>query len=134
MARGFEELDVWKAAMNLAVLVHRQILPRLPDDERYALGRQLRRSIQSVPANIAEAHGRHHYQDASRFCYVARGSLEESLSHLRLAHSHGYVSDAVFAECEAAGGKTLALLNGYIRYLRRARGAESTKEPSVPYH
>jgi hypothetical protein len=87
VARGFEELEVWKAAMNLAELVHRQVLPQLPDHERYVMERQLRRSIQSVPANIAEAHGRHHYQDASRFCYIARGSWQVPFRGLRCPQS-----------------------------------------------
>jgi four helix bundle protein len=132
MARGFEELDVWKTAMTLAVLVHRQVLPRLPDHERYVRERQLRRSIQSVPANIAEAYGRHHRQDASWFCYVARGSLEESLSHLSLADKLQYLPDEIFAECEVVGGKTLALLNGYIRYLRQAYARTRSEDRGVP--
>jgi four helix bundle protein len=128
VARGFEELDVWKEAMNLAELVHRHVLTQLPDHERYVMGRQLRRSIQSVPANIAEAHGRHHYQDASRLGYIARGSLEENLSHLSLAHRLRYMLDDIFTECEAVGGKTLALLNGDIRYLRQAHDRTRSKD------
>jgi len=48
--------------------------------------------VQSIPANIAEGYGRYYYQDNVRFCYIARGSLEETLSHLVLAHELNYIS------------------------------------------
>ena len=99
------------------------MLPRLPADERFVLARQLRRSVQSVSANIAEAYGRFHYQDAIRFCYVARGSLLETYSHLILARDLGYI-----------GGREMTtyidLLNGYIDYLRRSKqGGRDVKAP-----
>jgi four helix bundle protein len=91
--KGLENLQVWHKARGLAVLVCKELLLMFPDEEKFALSQQLRRAVQSVPANIAEAHGRYHYQDAIRFCYIARGSLDETLSHLILAHDLGYIPD-----------------------------------------
>lgn len=104
-------------------MICKEVLPRLPADERFVLARQLRRSVQSVSANIAEAYGRFHYQDAIRFCYVARGSLLETYSHLILARDLGYI-----------GGREMTtyidLLNGYIDYLRRSKqGGRDVKAP-----
>ena len=79
--KGLESLKVWQKARALAVLVCKELLRMVPIEEKFALSQQLRRAVQSVPANIAEAHGRYHYQDAIRFCYIARGSLDETLSH-----------------------------------------------------
>ena len=70
---GIETLKVWQKAMDLAVKVYREIIPLLPVEEKYALASQLRRSAQSIPANIAEGYGRYYYQDNIRFCYIARG-------------------------------------------------------------
>lgn len=82
------------------------------------LSYQIRHSVQSIPANIAEGHGRYYYQDNVRFCYIARGSLEELLSHLVLAHDLGYLQNELF-EGLAQQGKSLArLINGYISYLK----------------
>lgn len=77
---GLEKLDVWCKARDFAVRVHKELLPLLPAEEKWALSQQIRRSSQSTPANIAEGHGRFYFQDNVRFCYIARGSLEETLS------------------------------------------------------
>ncbi len=79
--KGLESLQVWQKAMALAVAICKDFLPLIPSEEKYVLKDQLRRSIQSIPANIAEGFGRYYYQEGVRFCYIARGSLTESKSH-----------------------------------------------------
>ena len=41
---GLEKLDVWNKAQAFAVRVHKEILPILPVEEKYALSQQIRRS------------------------------------------------------------------------------------------
>jgi four helix bundle protein len=74
--KGLETLQVWQKAMALAVKVQQEILPLLPPEEKWAMAAQLRRSVQSIPGNIAEGYGRYYFQESVRFCYIARGSLE----------------------------------------------------------
>jgi four helix bundle protein len=119
--RGLEDLLAWQKAKELAVLICKEVLPRLPADERFVLARQLRRSVQSVSANIAEAYGRFHYQDAIRFCYVARGSLLETYSHLILARDLGYIGGREMTTYIDLLNEAARLLNGYIDYLRRSK-------------
>ena len=90
--QGLERLEVWRKAKEFALAVYREVLPQFPVEEKWALNQQIRRSVQSIPANIAEGYGRYYYQDNVRFCYIARGSLEETLSHLVLAHELNYIS------------------------------------------
>lgn len=128
--RGLETLEAWQRAQSLALAVCRDIVPRLPKTERWSLAIQIRRCAQSVPANIAEGFGRYYYQEGVRFCYVARGSLDELWSHLRLAVDLGYVKDADLARIWLALGDVRRLLNGYISFLKRSkRGAD---EPGAP--
>ena len=124
--RGLEGLYVWQEARKLAVKICREILPLLPGEEKFALSQQLRRSVQSVPANIAEAHGRYHFQDAIRFCYIARGSLDETLSHLLLSYDLGYISESLLEDCREIWRELYRLLNGYIKYLRRNQQGDSS--------
>ena len=81
---GLRRLKVWVKAKDFALKVYNQVLPLLPSEEKWNLNQQLRRSSLSISANIAEGYGRFYYQDNVRFCYIARGSLEETLSHLVL--------------------------------------------------
>src|SRR4030042_5654086 len=96
--QGLERLKVWKKARDLALDVYRNVLPLLPNEEKWGLNQQIRRSVQSVPANIAEGYGRYYYQENVRFCYLTRGSLEETLSHLVLAHELGYIPAAIYQQ------------------------------------
>lgn len=94
---NLDKLDVWVRAKDFAIMIYKEVVPCLPSDEKWNLTSQLKRSAQSVPANIAEGHGRYHFLDNVRFCYYARGSLSEVQSHIALAHELGYLSDETYS-------------------------------------
>jgi four helix bundle protein len=112
--------------------IYREILPCLPAEEKWGLCQQLRRSTTSIPANIAEGHGRYYYQDNVHFCYIARGSLEETLSHISFSYQVGYIPETLYRRVEQDGEKLSQMINGYITYLKRSKqgvgepGAHST--------
>ena len=93
------------------------------------MNQQLRRSSQSIPANIAEGHERFYFQDNVRFCYIARGSLEETLSHLVYAHKVGYISETLYKSFVVDGEDLNRLINGYIGFLKRSK--QGANEPGV---
>ena len=123
--RGLEKLDVWCKARDFAVRVNKEILSLLPPEEKWSLNQQLRRSSQSVHANIAEGHGRFYFQDNVRFCYIARGSLEETLSHLLMGYELKYIPKSLFDSLEQDGEKLTQLINGYIGYLKRSKQGQN---------
>jgi four helix bundle protein len=138
--KNLESLETWCKAKEFALRVYQEILPLLPSQEKWNLTQQLRRSASSIPANIAEGHGRYYYQENVRFCYIARGSLEESLSHIVLAFELKYIPEALYRDFEQGGEKLSQLLNGYIGYLKRSKqganepGANAAvREYSEPY-
>jgi four helix bundle protein len=59
---------------------------------RFGLGDQFVRAIDSVSANIAEGYARMHVKERLHFFSIARGSLEESIRHLRRAKERNLVS------------------------------------------
>ena len=88
---GYRSLIVWQKAMLLVRLVYAEV-KKLPNDERYALGDQIRRSVVSIPSNIAEGNGRASNKDYAHFLAIARGSLYETLTQLEIAQDLGYAS------------------------------------------
>lgn len=58
--RGFEDLEVYRNAYHSMLRVYREILPKLPREEKYDLKDQLRRSTKAIPRLIAEGHSKRH--------------------------------------------------------------------------
>jgi four helix bundle protein len=91
--KGLETLQVWKNRLHLQLRFVEISCPRYLFRKKWSLIEQLQRSAQSIPANIAEGYGRYYFQEGIRFCYTARGSLEETFSHLILAYQLDYIID-----------------------------------------
>jgi len=138
--KSLETLEVWKKAKEFSLRVYRDVLPLLPSEERWNLNQQLRRASSSIPANIAEGYGRFYYQEIIRFCYIARGSLEESLSHIVLCRELQYIPKTLFDSLEQDGENLIQLINGYIGYLKRSKqgqnesgASHAIREDLAPY-
>ena len=122
--KSLEALQVWKRSMMFAVTVCKHVIPLFPPEEKWVMATQLRRAVQSIPANIAEGHGRYYFQDDVRFCYIARGSLDETYSHLTLARELNYIPNEEFLSLMKELEELRRMLNGYIAFLKRSkRGA-----------
>jgi four helix bundle protein len=77
MRSNFRDLDAYRLAAQLANGLHRAV-SQWDSFNRWSLGMQLLRSVDSIGANIAEACGRWHRADERRFLFIARGSLYET--------------------------------------------------------
>lgn len=140
MADGLEKLEAWQISREYANFIYREVIPLLPLEEKFNLASQLRRAAASIPANIAEGYGRFYYQSNIQFCYVARGSVNEGLSHLFLAHDQNFIPDSVFYAAKNNGERLIQLISGYIAYLKKAKLGENEssfhkviKEELYPY-
>lgn len=86
---SYKDLVVWQKTMDLAVEIY-GVSRRFPKEEMYGLTSQIRRATVSIPANIAEGHGRKGRRDFAHFLSIARGSLGETQTLLALAVRLGY--------------------------------------------
>ncbi len=127
--QGLETLEAWKKSRAFVLVIYKEVVPLLPTEEKWHLNQQIRRSAHSVSANIAEGHGRFYYQDNVRFCYIARGSLTETYTHLFLAHDLQYIPDELFNRLKNQIEELIRIINGYIAYLKRSKRGE--KEPGA---
>jgi len=124
---NLERLEVWQTAMAFVETIYREVIPQLPAHERFALQEQLQRAAQSIPANLAEGYGRYHLGDQIRFCYIARGSAEETFTYIELAHRLHYISDETHQHTLQDLYRLKQMLNGYIRYLRSRQNNPHSK-------
>ena len=121
--KDFRDLEVWKEARDFRNKII-SVTKKFSADEKYKLTDQIIRSSRSVNANIAEGHGRFHYQENIQFCRQARGSLSETLDHLIVALDCEYISEKQFKEFEEQYNLILKILNGYISYLQKRKSEE----------
>ncbi len=89
--RSHRDLVVWQRAMKLAVEVYK-VTETFPRREGYSLTDQIRRAAASIPANIAEGHGRRTDGAFARHIDIALGSAAELDTHLLLALEIGYLT------------------------------------------
>jgi four helix bundle protein len=99
VGRGFKELLVWQKGRDLAVEIY-QISHQGRFKTDFGLRDQLRRAAVSVPSNIAEGDERDTDKDATRFFYMAKGSLAELRTQLDIARRIDYISEEVFHSFE----------------------------------
>ena len=88
---GYEELTVWQRGMELVAECYR-LSTTFPRQEQFGLTIQLRRAAISVPANIAEGNGRWHRKEYLHHLSIARGSLNEAETLLKVAIRLGYAT------------------------------------------
>jgi four helix bundle protein len=124
----FEDLEVYKAAREFRKAMS-VVTRRLPEFEKYELGRQIRRTAVSLTNNIVEGHGRFHYPDQIRFFLHSRGSLEELVDDLNVCLDEDYLSREEVATLKEQARGVLIFINAYLRYLRtRSATARETDE------
>lgn len=95
MLRNYQDLKVWQKSYNLCLEVYK-LLKKFPVEERYGLSLQMRRSVVSVPSNVAEGYGRKSKQEYIHYLYVAYGSYCEFETQLLLASDLDYIKKETF--------------------------------------
>ena len=97
-------------AIRLAVLVYREAA-FFPREELFGLTIQLKKSVISIPSNIAEGAARNSTKELSQFLGYANGSRAETDSHLELAVQLGFLraDSEVFKQLERVGQLVTAL-------------------------
>jgi four helix bundle protein len=117
--RNFKELVVWQNAHRLAIDVYKATRG-FPDEERFGLTSQLRRSAASISANIAEGCGKYGDRELTRFLNIAAGSASETECHLILAHDLGFLTKDAYVELDQKVNDIKRMLYRFIQKLKAA--------------
>ena len=111
--RNYKNIGAWQRADELTIQIY-ATTRTFPWEEIFGLTHQIRKSVVSVAANIAEGAARESKREYLHFLYIARGSLAETEYFLHLSHKLGYLSkpefDSLSLMCNAAFGTLAGLI------------------------
>lgn len=89
---SYKGLIVWQKSIDLVTMIY-EVTRCLPDEERFGLTSQIRRSAISIPSNIAEGYGRGSTKSYLQFLSIARGSLFELETQIHIAKGLQFLSE-----------------------------------------
>ena len=116
-----EELEIYKLARGLSKIGW-EIYKDLDWQDKKTMGNQFIESVDSVGANIAEGYGRFHYLEKIKFCYNARGSLNECNQYwIELLKEREKVYREKYDRFKEIAGKLSLKLNNYIASIYRSK-------------
>src|SRR5438552_7571412 len=108
-----DDFELYKIAREFRKQVYR-LVRQLPPEEKYALANQMRRAAVSVTNNIAEGHGRWHYQENIHFCRISRGSVDELIDDLNTCLDEAYGDQALAGQLKVDAYDLIHRINGNI--------------------
>jgi four helix bundle protein len=95
--RDFQQLSIWQRS-HLIVLRIYTATQSFPKEELFGLTSQMRRSVSSIPTNIAEGCGQDTLPELKRFLTIATGSASELQYQIILCHDLKYINKELFQE------------------------------------
>lgn len=115
--KDFTTLDAWKKARLVKLFFYKEVIPRLPAEEKFNLNLQIRKAAVSGTANISEGYGRYHYQEGIQFYRISRGSVYELKDHLISCLDFEFISKEIFEKGISLIEDAKTTLNGYIKFV-----------------
>lgn len=116
----FEKMKVWQNARKLTNEIY-SITKEFPEDEKYHLTNQMRRSSNSIKSNIAEGQGRNSIKDQIHFTVISYSSLIELLNHLITCFDQELINEETYFsirdKIEHIGNQLNALKNSQEKKL-----------------
>ncbi len=113
---SFRENLVQKAD-ELAHLVY-PLTHKFPQEEKYALGDQIRRAIVSVPTNLIEGIARGGEKEKRQFANIAYGSLKEAKYLVYFAYGEKLVSENDYKSLLPKFEELSKLLFSFLKILK----------------
>jgi len=89
--QSFKDLRIWQKGIEIVEDIYK-MTNNFPNEEKYGLSSQMRRSAISIPSNIAEGFKRFHNKEYKRFLFITLGSSAELETQLIISNKLNYVT------------------------------------------
>ena len=119
MKFGYENLEVWNKAVDFAVEVIDRVEQISTHRKHYRLLEQIESSSTSVSMNLAEGKGRFSKKEFIQYCYIARGSLYETMTLLEIFRRIKWITDSDYLKLETSGKEIASMIKGLINSLKK---------------
>ncbi len=129
----FKNLELWRTAQKLAIDICK-LCDELPSRRSAdVISRQLIRSATSVPANIAEGHGRFSLPAYLNHLSIAKGSATESQGWLDMLAGLGHIAEGTALEYDRRCDALIAAITRRILTLEQQRGTRQVRDHAAEY-
>ena len=116
--KNYKELIVWQKAYQLCLEIYK-ITKRFPKSEVFGLSYDLKRTVISIPSNIAEGYGRQTTKEYIRFLYIAYGSYCELETKILLIGDLDYINKEEKQRLLSLGQEVERMLKALINSLEK---------------
>ena len=121
MKFGYEDLDVWNRSVDFAVKVIELVETIDTGRKHYRLFEQIEASSTSISMNLAEGKGRFSQKEFVQYCYIARGSLYETMTLLEVFKRKDWISAEKFSSLKSEGIEIASMIKGLINSLYKSQ-------------
>ena len=112
-----KKLEIWKKSINFVTKIYK-VTESFPENEKFILVPQVRRSAISIPSNIAEGAARTSKKEFINFLSIAQGSLSELETQLIISNNLGYLEEKDMHMLEELD-EISRMIIGLIRFLKK---------------
>lgn len=92
----------------------------IPGRKHYRLLEQIEAASTSIAMNLAEGKGRNSKKEFIQFCYIARGSMYETMTLLEIFRRKNWITGSAYPELEQEGIKIASITKGLINSLHES--------------
>ena len=90
------------------------------DRKHYRLLEQIESSSTSISMNIAEGKGRFSKKEFVQYCYIARGSLYETMTLLEIFRRIKWITDSEYNGLASDGMEIASMIKGLINSIQKS--------------
>jgi len=116
MESNYQKLTVRQKSMQLAKNIY-HCTSKFPSSEMYGLTSQMKRSVISIPSNIAEWNQRNTIKEHINFLYIAKWSAAELETQILLSKELWYLSPDKTKALNEDVKEILKMLSSFIHTL-----------------
>ena len=112
-------MAVWQRAVEFAVSVINLVESMDSKRTHYRLLEKIEASSTSISMNLAEGKGRNSKKEFVQYCYIARGSLYETMTLLEIFKRKKWISDKDYSLFAEEGKEIASMIKGLINSLKK---------------